>query len=272
MAKFNIGDIVVRKSYGEDIYFTITGIREGKSQKLEYVLKGVFYRIEADAYEEDLLKEDVRNVELNLKMEFMRAKKNASRKFYLNRILGIYRLRKIPGTILHIDSSSRFLNMCTKLYREAGIKSKGYVVAERNQPSVVRQILSRIRPDILVVTGHDGIKKGKSNLSNIENYRNSKYYVQSVKEARRYQKDPDKLCIFAGACQSYFEAIMDAGANFASSPGRININALDPAILSEKVALTDRRYYVTPEEVSSIIISGSAGVGGINTKGRLITV
>lgn len=75
MAKFNIGDIVVRKSYGEDIYFTITGIREGKSQKLEYVLKGVFYRIEADAYEEDLLKEDVRNVELNFKMEFMRAKK-----------------------------------------------------------------------------------------------------------------------------------------------------------------------------------------------------
>ena len=65
---------------------------------------------------------------------------------------------------------------------------------------------------------------------------------------------------------------MDAGANFASSPGRININALDPAILSEKVALTDRRYYVTPEEVSSIIISGSAGVGGINTKAAVLSL
>lgn len=272
MSNFNIGDIVVRKSYGEDICFTITGIENSELRKSKYLLKGVFYRIEADAYEEDLLKEDVRNVELNLKMKFMRARKNNFRKIYLNRIFGIYRFRKIPGTILHIDSSGRFLNMCTKLYSEAGIKSKGYVVAERNQPSIIRQALFQTKPDILVVTGHDGIRKGKSNLKRIENYRNSKYYVQSVREARRYQKDADKLCIFAGACQSYFEAIMDAGANFASSPGRININALDPAILSEKVALTDRRYYVTPEEVSNIIISGSSGIGGISTKGRLTFV
>lgn len=277
MAKFDIGDIVVRKSYGKDIYFTVAGIRQDELRNTEYVLKGVFYRIEADAHEEDLLKEDVRNVELNLRAELMRARKNALTKAhvsrnYLGRIFGIYRLRKIPGTILHIDSSSRFLNMCTKLYKEAGIKSKGYVVAEKNQPGIIRQALMWVKPDILVITGHDGIKKGKSNLNNIENYRNSKYYVQSVKEARRYQKDPDKLCIFAGACQSYFEAIMEAGANFASSPGRININALDPALLSEKVALTDRRNYVTPEEVASIIISGSAGIGGIKTRGRLTVV
>jgi len=63
------------------------------------------------------------------------------------------------------------------------------------------------------------------------------------------------MCIFAGACQSYFEAIMQAGANFASSPGRININALDPAIVSEKVALTNKDNYVTPEEVSKLTIS-----------------
>ncbi|MDQ2085183.1 sporulation peptidase YabG [Herbivorax sp. ANBcel31] len=272
MAAFNICDIVVRKSHGKDIYFTIAGFKESELRKPEYILKGLFYRIEADAYEEDLLKEDVRNVQLNLKMEIMRARNNIFRAIYLNRLFGVYRLRKKPGTILQIDSSSRFLNMCTKLYREAGIKSKGYVVAERNQPGVIRQALFQTKPDILVVTGHDGIKKGKSNLSKIENYRNSKYYVRSVKEARRYQKDSDKLCIFAGACQSYFEAIMDAGANFASSPGRININALDPAIVSERVALTDRRYYVVPEEVSKTTISGSKGIGGVNTRGRLVLV
>ena len=66
MAKFDIGDIVVRKSYGKDIYFTVAGIRQDELRNTEYVLKGVFYRIEADAHEEDLLKEDVRNVELNL--------------------------------------------------------------------------------------------------------------------------------------------------------------------------------------------------------------
>lgn len=37
-------------------------------------------------------------------------------------------------------------------------------------------------------------------------------------------KKGKKLVIFAGACQSYFEAIISAGANFASSPARILID------------------------------------------------
>lgn len=119
-----------------------------------------------------------------------------------------------------------------------------------------------------MVTGHDSLKKG-ANPALIDSYRNSKYFIECVKEARKYQPDYDKLCIFAGACQSYFEAIMQAGANFASSPGRININALDPAIVSEKVALTNKENYVTPEEVSKLTVSGSKGVGGIKTRGHL---
>ncbi len=41
--------------------------------------------------------------------------------------------------------------------------------------------------------------------------------------------------IFAGACQSYFEAIISAGANFASSPARILIDFLDPIMVAEKL-------------------------------------
>ncbi len=79
--------------------------------------------------------------------------------------------------------------------------------------------------DILIITGHDGmIKRGKE-FNNIYNYRNSKYFIQTVKEARRYDKEVNKnLVIFAGACQSYFEALISAGANFASSPARILID------------------------------------------------
>jgi len=62
---------------------------------------------------------------------------------------------------------------------------------------------------------------------------------------------------------------MESGANFASSPGRININALDPAIVSEKVALTDRNSFVTPEEIGEITVSGRKGIGGIKTRGHL---
>ena len=89
------------------------------------------------------------------------------------------------------------------------------------------------------------------------------------KEARKYEPDYDKLCIFAGACQSYYEGIMGAGANFASSPGRILINAYDPAIVSEKVALTESTRYVTPGEIAGLTVSGKDGIWGVDTKGHL---
>jgi len=50
----NIGDIVVRKSYDEDITFKVIGIREDSNGKEICELKGVNIRIEADSPIEDL--------------------------------------------------------------------------------------------------------------------------------------------------------------------------------------------------------------------------
>ena len=71
-------------------------------------------------------------------------------------------------------------------------------------------------------------------------YQNSLNFIETVKEARKYEKSQDKLIIIAGACQSNYEELIKAGANFASSPKRINIHALDPAILATSLALSDR--------------------------------
>ena len=60
---------------------------------------------------------------------------------------------------------------------------------------------------------------------NVYNYRNSRYFIETVIKAREWKESENDLVIFAGACQSFFEAIMNAGANFASSP-RENINRL----------------------------------------------
>ncbi|MBP0977186.1 MAG: sporulation peptidase YabG, partial [Oscillospiraceae bacterium] len=46
--------------------------------------------------------------------------------------------------------------------------------------------------------------------------------------------------MIAGACQSNYEELIKAGATFASSPKRINIHALDPAILAGSLAFSDR--------------------------------
>jgi spore coat assembly protein len=174
------------------------------------------------------------------------------------------------GSILHVDSSQEFMNTCLKQYSEARISAIGKCVAESDQPNVIKHLLERYRPEILVVTGHDSLKKNNDSIYTMNNYSNSRYYIQSVKEARSYEPDKDKLCIFAGACQSYFEAIMDAGANFASSPGRVLINALDPAIVSQRISLTDSKTVVYPQDITKLTISGSAGIGGIKTRGHML--
>jgi len=268
MSMLKIGDIVTRKSHGQDIYFIVTDIQNKDSSKPVYILRGLFYRIIVDAFEDDLVKKDSRSTRINLRRDLTMARSNAYRQIFTSRCFLFSKLRQRPGKVLHIDSSESFLKMCRNLYKEAGITSREYLAPESEQPNIIKRALAETKPDILVVTGHDSLKKG-SDPNLLDSYRNSKYFIECVKEARKYQPDYDKLCIFAGACQSYFEAIMQAGANFASSPGRININALDPAIVSEKVALTNKDNYVTPEEVSKLTISGSKGIGGIKTRGHL---
>ena len=56
----------------------------------------------------------------------------------------------------------------------------------------------------------------------------------------KYEKSHDKLVIIAGACQSNYEELIKAGANFASSPKRVNIHCLDPAIIALFIATTER--------------------------------
>ena len=78
----------------------------------------------------------------------------------------------------------------------------------------------------------------------------------------------NKLVIFAGACQSFFEALIEAGADFASSPGRILIDFIDPLIVAEKVAITDRDKFVSSYEIAREIKEGEKGVGGIGAMGK----
>ncbi len=71
-----------------------------------------------------------------------------------------------------------------------------------------------------------------------------------------------------GACQSYFEAIMNAGANFASSPARVLIDFSDPLIVAEKVALTDEKIYISINDIAEELRDGTRGVGGTGARGK----
>ena len=136
------------------------------------------------------------------------------------------------------------------------------------QAQVVRGLLERYKPDILIITGHDAMLKKGISYSNIYNYRNSKNFINTVKEARKWARSSSKLVIFAGACQSFFEALIDAGADFASSPGRILIDFVDPLIVAEKIATTDRSKFVSGHDISKEIKEGEKGINGVGAMGK----
>ena len=241
------GDIVGRKSYNKDIIFTVKNIIRTKRNDVA-ILKGVTKRIEVDSNLDDLeiiKKKDIKKNFAELDNELQKRIEKINREDDNYRI-GIFtkdnrtQEKIITGKILHLDGDRKYSEKSCRYYRKIGLNAVVKNIPEYKQPRVVYNLLEIYNPDILVITGHDGMIKRGTGYDDIYNYRNSRHFINTVKEARRYDRDYGKnLVIFAGACQSYFEAIISAGANFASSPARILIDFLDPLIVAEKVAFTE---------------------------------
>lgn len=249
---FNIGDSVTRKSYNNDIVFKIEDI----DGDIAY-LKGINIRLEADSVLDDLVKTDDIKTEDEDRINVLVKDFDLDRKDYFY----------LPGKVLHIDGDSFYLERCMNLYKKLNIMAYGICLKEMDIENNIDKYLEELNPDILVITGHDAYYKKKGNSSDINNYKNSKNFVDAVKKARNYEKDQDKLVIIAGACQSDYEDLIRAGATFASSPKRINIHALDPAIIASFVSLYDRNKVIDLKEILSKIKSGSDGIGGIAVSG-----
>lgn len=111
------------------------------------------------------------------------------------------------------------------------------------------------------------IKKGMK-FNDITNYKNSKYFINSVRNARNCKGAKSNLVIFAGACQSYYEELINSGANFASSPARILIDFIDPLIVAERVATTDWNKYLRIKDIEDELRDGERGIGGIGAMGK----
>lgn len=268
-----IGDMVVRKSYG-DILFTVCGYRNTGGRTV-YKIKGKCVRIEADAYEDDLVPVEKTRISQFTKcydetlekiMQKIKSEKRSGRDN--NGMRGSDNVLKRPGRVLHLDGDTDYLKDCIEYYNEFKIDVVGVEVKEEKQPKVVKELLSRYKPDILVITGHDAMKKGVENRLDPANYKNSMYFVEAVKIAREYEPSLDDLVIIAGACQSFYEALMEAGANYASSPQRVLIHCLDPVLICQKIAYTDIKDIINASEVLENTITGKDGMGGLNTRGK----
>lgn len=269
---FDVGDIVARYSHKQDLFFRIVKIQANDGEKTA-LLKGINTRLLADAPLNDLIEKnptevayyqlkDLQGIYQKLNVVVNQRKGNQDKDD-----TGEY--FEIPGRVLHLDGDEDYLNQCIKTYQQLGLEAKGFCKSEVEQPKIIYKILQENPADILVLTGHDGFLHGKKDFRSLESYRSSRYFVQSVIEARRFQPNRDALVIFAGACQSNYEAILSAGANFASSPKRILIHAFDPVFIVERIAHTPIDGLVSLKDIIQHTVTGTDGVGGIETRGQL---
>lgn len=60
-----------------------------------------------------------------------------------------------------MDSDALFLKKCVLLYKELGLQVHGAHVKESEMPHQVAELLEKVQPDILVLTGHDSYSKQK---------------------------------------------------------------------------------------------------------------
>lgn len=275
------GSLVTRKSYGGDVVFRIEEIKQQYA-----LLRGVELRLLADAPLPDL--EHAKQPDPFSYMpldhprwlEAMRrsgaaapvegesasggwsppaAGQTTQRPAYFD----------MPGKVLHLDGDPNYLRKCMTLYRELRVPAEGFYVAEASMADALYRLLPQLQPDIVVITGHDGIlKQGRQgDMTQLASYKNSHNFVNAVRVARQYEKNRDVLTIIAGACQSHFEALLQAGANYASSPARVLIHALDPLCIAAKVAYTPIRDTVNVADVIGLTHSGYEGLGGIESRG-----
>lgn len=271
MENIKKGDIVGRKSYNKDILFIVDRIIKTNNGKAIAMLKGLNIRIQADSYIDDLelidkkiIQESERKLDKKFEARLQRYE------IQLQNLDGLKRSNKViyTGKILHLDGDKRYSEKSNLFYRKIGLKAVVKNVPESRQASVVSNLMDRYKPDILVITGHDGMIKSGTGYNDIYNYRNSKYFINAVKQARENKNIKKDLVIFAGACQSFYEELINAGANFASSPARILIDFMDPLIVAERVATTDYDKYLTIKDIENELRDGQRGVNGIGAIGK----
>ena len=214
MKNIDVGSYVGRKKYNKDIAFKVSDITTNEDNEEIYMLRGVFTRIIADTHKEDLENIDIKDYEEPTTEQLHS---------YLSSLnVDEDRLRQVK--ILYIDADTEIAKSATDQFDTYGLNYDCYVIPESQQPSRIRELLEKHNPSVTVITGHDNIKRDKD-ITSLEGYVSSKYFYQSTKIAREFNPNANDMFIITGACATFYEKMIEAGANCATSTSRINITA-----------------------------------------------
>lgn len=228
--------IIYEITYKQDDYVVITGIN---------------YRIQRKVKKNEIEKAKEVDIEVQKTNFAFLNSKLRSKKYVL-------------GTILHIDADKNYLDKCLELYKDMGIHAYSVLTSESDIGEIAQNINLEVEPDVVVITGHDYYNN--EDKKELENYANTMNFIKGMKEFKK--KFPNSVYI-VGACQSNFEALIANGANFASSPKRINVHIYDPAIIAIKVSTTAYNKIVNFNSLSNMIENLNDAYGGIETMGKM---
>lgn len=246
-------DYVIRKKYHGDVLFEVKKIINDVA-----IIRGVYVRLVATAPISDLIYVDRKE----LKYYHNQFKKRHPNLF--NDVNMAH--NHLTGKILHIDSDYEYLKKCNEVYERLNLYSICILLNPDETSKYILDLVSEYNVDIVVLTGHDSYNN--QGIHSVKNYTSTKGFYKSVKVLReKYSKDD--LYIFAGACQSNFEALIAAGANAASSPKRVNIDALDPLVVAVKASTTPFNKIISFESIWSYSMSGHDGISGIDSYGKM---
>ncbi len=261
----NIGDVVVATHNDEQLKFSIVDIKFVNDVKV-YKLHCLDYRLVIDSPAENVCPIGVHEVENHARSQVDKTLEVINKILYERSKDYINKIERT--TVLHIDSDKSYLDLCMKTYDKLNIEAYGEYIPLEKQAEKIQSLLKKYKPTVLVITGHDVLIK-KNNKYSLDSYENSKYFIETIKKARELIWSKSDLIIIAGACQSYYEEIIKAGANFASSPKRVLVHAIDPVLIAERIIYTNIETVVDGKEAVKNTISGNDGFGGIDTLGTL---
>lgn len=85
--------------------------------------------------------------------------------------------------MLHVDGDPLYLSKCLELYKRLGVPVYGIHIKETEMPEKVPALVDEVRPDILVITGHDAYMKSKGSIEDMQAYRHTKFFVRTVRKS-----------------------------------------------------------------------------------------
>ena len=190
------GDFVTRKSHNNDIIFKVISISEDT-----VYLKGVYDRLYADSDIFDLVKTDEKPDDFFIELDI---NNDRTSYFYL------------PGKILHIDGDNEYLEKCLKFYKTNKIYAVGKKINENDIAKQIPLLLKEIKPDILVITGHDAYYAKKGNKK--------KNLKESTEDISSLAKSIKTILSECNASVSYVDVYYEGEINFSCkfSPDKIS--------------------------------------------------